>query len=193
MVVRELSNDVSRDVSTKCSSIRFENEEGSMSLFNPSFPIEAAAAVPIRELSRSPARLIDRVERDGEVIALCRYGRLVAVLAPLPERMVVNFETPVSDRSDVTDDAVEVEIPEWVENSEAAQAVLGAALESHPMPYHVDSVRHHTSKAVLVAKSKLELAGFGHQAWRGSFLTPLGLAAARMFRRRLDRGNQPPA
>ena len=165
-----------------------------MSIFDTSFPIEARRAVPIRELARSASALIDRVERDGEIIALSRYGRIVAVLAPTPEKLIVAFEKedgptlPSENDGEVGD----IELPEWLEKSVVAQALLLRALTVHPMPYSVDG-HAFPIKDVLVAKTRLELADFGDQTWRGSFLTPLGVAAAHTLRRRLDRENQRPA
>ena len=52
----------------------------------------AARCVSFRELSRSTAELVGEIERDGKIFALSRYGRLVALLIPLPERLILTFE-----------------------------------------------------------------------------------------------------
>jgi antitoxin (DNA-binding transcriptional repressor) of toxin-antitoxin stability system len=53
--------------------------------------IKASRAVSLRELSRKIAPLVDEVELEGSVFVLSRYGRMVAVLAPIPERTVLEF------------------------------------------------------------------------------------------------------
>jgi antitoxin (DNA-binding transcriptional repressor) of toxin-antitoxin stability system len=67
--------------------------------------ISAARCVPIRELSRSTGRLVAEIERDGRALAISRLGRMVALLMPLPERLIVEFEEGVSP--EVLDDGEE--------------------------------------------------------------------------------------
>lgn len=52
----------------------------------------AARCVAIRELSRSTGELIDEVERDGKAFVVSRRGRMVALLVPLPEHVIIEFE-----------------------------------------------------------------------------------------------------
>ncbi|MGH2727845.1 MAG: type II toxin-antitoxin system Phd/YefM family antitoxin [Actinomycetota bacterium] len=54
--------------------------------------IQAARCVPVRELSRSTGELIDQVERDGKTFAVSRHGRMVALVIPLPERLMLQFD-----------------------------------------------------------------------------------------------------
>ena len=165
-----------------------------MALFDPSFPIEASGAVAVRELARSASAFLNRVERDGEVIAVHRFGRLVAVLAPLPEHLVVRFENdpPPARRQP----EIDIDIPDWLEKSEAAQAILSYALQNHPMPYSIDGVVAASRlplRDVQINKSMLELEGFADQTLRGNLRTPMGVAAARLLKGRLDTRNDPPA
>ncbi len=67
----------------------------------------ADRCIPIRELSRSTGEVIDEVERDGRVFAVSRHGRMVALVMPLPERLIIEIENgspvPVIDGGDPTD------------------------------------------------------------------------------------------
>jgi hypothetical protein len=78
-------------------------------------PIELVAArcISFRELSRSTADLAGEIERDGKIFALSRYGRLVALLVPLPERLILTFEdgSPMqrSHLHDQADDQIDLD------------------------------------------------------------------------------------
>ena len=48
--------------------------------------------VSYRELSRSTAPVMNEVERDGSAVAISRYGRIVALVIPVPERVTFEFE-----------------------------------------------------------------------------------------------------
>ena len=155
-------------------------------------PVQAATVVSIRELVRSASRLIDRVERDGEIIALGRYGRMVAVLAPVPERMTVDFEG--SRRTTAPDDdggPEEVDLPDWLEQDEIPRRILREALRAHPMPFSPNDFRVPIDR-VWVALTRLELANFVERTLRGNRLTPRGVAAARTLEARLDKENGSP-
>ena len=76
--------------------------------------LETTLGVTVRELSRCAAALLDEIERNGRFVVVCRYGRPVAVLGPLPDDYEPsNFRrTHVMPRSFplaalVTDQAVE--------------------------------------------------------------------------------------
>jgi antitoxin (DNA-binding transcriptional repressor) of toxin-antitoxin stability system len=156
-------------------------------LFERSGTVQASGVVSVRQLARSASGLIDRVERDGDVIALCRYDRMVAILAPLPEKIVVEFEgSGSSPRLPNEDCDVErLELPEWLENRKEAQAILLRALDAHPMPFSNEGLPSPIGDT-LGAMTHLELGGFSERTLRGTFLTRLGIAAARVLRRRLD-------
>jgi antitoxin (DNA-binding transcriptional repressor) of toxin-antitoxin stability system len=47
--------------------------------------------VSVRELIRGSSGWFSEVERNGKVFAISRYGRLVALVTPLPERMTLEF------------------------------------------------------------------------------------------------------
>lgn len=70
--------------------------------------LSAARCVSFRELSRSPAGVLDEMERDGKIFAISRYGRLVGLLVPLPDRVTLEFDrdpTPISvERLEMEDD-----------------------------------------------------------------------------------------
>lgn len=59
-------------------------------------PIESKAAtcIPIRELARSTSALISQVETDERIFAVSRYGRIVALLIPVPDQVLLEFEEP---------------------------------------------------------------------------------------------------
>ena len=50
----------------------------------------AARCVSMRDLARSTSALIREIE-DGGLLAVSRYGRIVAVIVPVPERLLVEL------------------------------------------------------------------------------------------------------
>lgn len=82
----------------------------------------ATTCVPVRTLSRSTAELISRVERDGDVVAVSRNGRLVAVVVPVPGTLVLETSDAHQVRSDAgVHPAV---APEELELSELARGFI---------------------------------------------------------------------
>lgn len=47
--------------------------------------------VSVRELIRESSRWLAETERNGKVFAIHRYGRLIALMTPLPERVTLEF------------------------------------------------------------------------------------------------------
>lgn len=141
----------------------------------PNHPIRADRVVSMRELAQSAARLIAEIEQDGSVFVLSRHGRMVAVLAPLPERTIVEFEGEVAPQ------VIEVEgepDPRWDELDECETVILLTALESYPMPFGVGGLSLPVNR-LGAALGGLELRGFIERIGAGRRLTREGLAAAR--------------
>ena len=51
----------------------------------------AARCISIRDLARSTSSLISEIEGGG-LLAVSRYGRIVAVIVPAPERMLIELD-----------------------------------------------------------------------------------------------------
>jgi antitoxin (DNA-binding transcriptional repressor) of toxin-antitoxin stability system len=65
----------------------------------------------VRELARSAGSLINQIEADGSVFAVSRHGRIVALLVPLPDRLVLEFDGPSSQSwADADPECDEVEL-----------------------------------------------------------------------------------
>jgi antitoxin (DNA-binding transcriptional repressor) of toxin-antitoxin stability system len=141
--------------------------------------IKASRAVSLRELTRKIAPLVDEVELHGSLFVLSRYGRMVAVLAPIPERTVLEFagrDWPEPDFEEVTD---RVEVREgWAELSAAQRIVLRRAAEGHPSRLRASEVSLPAS-SLGAAIGRLELVGLLERVVGGWKATVGGLAAAR--------------
>jgi len=62
----------------------------------------------MREVSRSVSGVIAEIERDGKIFAVTRHGRVVALITPLPDRLVLEFNDVVrSEPPDDIDEPVE--------------------------------------------------------------------------------------
>lgn len=162
-----------------------------MLLFDPARPVKANRAVSVRELARDTAALIAAIERDGTVIALSRYGRMVALLTPLPDRIAVEFAGS-DPRPDAAEQDASIAVrPEWLELGPVAENILLHAAENHPMPFEFGNLPH-AGGALLGAMTRLEMAGLVKRFCPGNRLTSEGLATATALRRRLDTdGNAP--
>src|SRR6266568_5592262 len=98
-------------------------------MMEPIRPIKASRAVSMRELSRSISSLMNEVELNGSLFVLSRYGRMVAVLAPIPERAVLEFSGADWPESDFEDDAGSVQVREaWSELTDQQRIVLRHAV-----------------------------------------------------------------
>lgn len=154
-------------------------------MFDPKRAIRASRPVSMRDLSRSAGALIDEIELNGSVFVLSRHGRMVAVLAPLPERTVVEFkgsEWPAEVEADIAPEAT------WSELDDIERAVLRSAAEAHPMPFGLNGMPFAASELGR-ALGRLELDGFIERSLSGRRLTREGLAAARWLDS-LDVGTQ---
>jgi hypothetical protein len=153
--------------------------EGPM-LDEPVRVVKASRAVSARELAKGARSLIDEIERDGSVFVLSRYGRMVAVLAPIPERTILEFSGPGWNDED-EDCAAPDELadpPDGLVLDEIQRAVLRNAAQAHPMPFGVGGMPFDVS-SLAVALTKLERKGLIGRIGAGRKLTRDGLAAAR--------------
>lgn len=146
----------------------------------------AARCIPIRELSRSTGELIDEVERDGKVFAVSRHGRMVALVMPLPERLVIEFEngTPLS-----TIDAEEVAL-DGLELSCLAREFLIDAASTPTGNWNAPETAYLADrKALFGALDELDLNGLTEEfSATGRRITKKGRAVARALRGRGDKG-----
>jgi antitoxin (DNA-binding transcriptional repressor) of toxin-antitoxin stability system len=141
--------------------------------------VKAKRAVSVRELQRSAAHLVNEVELEDAAFVLCRYGRMVALLCPIPDRTVLEFsgpERPPPDLEPTTDHAETRE--EWAELSDEQRIVLHHAAGVHPSNLHLSTVPLPPSP-IAVAVGSLEIAGLMERTLRGWTATAAGLAAAR--------------
>jgi antitoxin (DNA-binding transcriptional repressor) of toxin-antitoxin stability system len=145
-------------------------------MMKPIRPIKASRSVSLRELSRSMSSLVDEVEMNGSIIVLSRYGRMVAVLAPIPERAVLEFSGNEWPEFEL-EDTVEVR-KDWAELTEEQRVVLRHAADDHPGDLYVGGVKIPASP-LAVALSTLELAGLVERTFTGWKVTTAGLAATR--------------
>lgn len=144
-------------------------------MFDPKRAVRATRPVSMRDLSRSAGALIDEIEQNGSVFVLSRHGQMVAVLAPLPERTVVEFtgtEWPEEIEEEIEAD------PEWGDLDDIRRAVLRCAAAAHPMPFGLNEMPFGASE-LAVAVGRLELDGLIERSLAGRRLTRDGLAAAR--------------
>jgi len=163
-----------------------------MSTADKRLPVRANRAVSVRELMRTASALIDEVEVDGNIFALCRRGRMVALLTPLPERIMVEFRGPAPRETADLEPEPDVQ-PEWLELGPAADDLLLRALESYPMPFSLEGMAH-TASEIGIGLGRLELDGLIELTRSGRRITPQGLATARVLARRLDsRETAPPS
>lgn len=165
-----------------------------MSPFDPSQVVEVAKAVSIRDLVRSPGSLISEVENDGAVVALARNGRIVALLTPLPERIVVEFDgPPMKETARIEVEEIEgMTLPERLSAvRNETESILLRALEYHPLPLPEPSVLDPHNKVLLRTLMYLEIEEFIERRLAGDFLTPKGMATARAIKRLLDTDQRP--
>jgi len=122
--------------------------------------IKAKRSVSVRELQRCAASLVDEVELHGSLFVLSRYGRMVAVLAPIPERTVLEFNGRDWPQPDFEEAADHVEIRgQWAELTDEQRIVLRHAAKDHPSRLHASAVSL-PAGPLGAAIGRLELAGF---------------------------------
>ncbi len=107
-------------------------------------PLTAAACLPLRDLVRSPGAVMNAVERDGKIIAISRYGRLAALLVPVPERLVLEIEdgTPLETAREVA-----AHVPDL--GTLAAQFLIDAASTPTGYWYPPDSAHRDQTAGTL--------------------------------------------
>ena len=167
-------------------------------MFDPKEPVRARRAIAVRDLARSAGSLINEIERDESVFVVSRYGRMVAVLAPLPERTIVEVcgqpepSSHLPRYGDLPEADSEPE-PEWLDLSPLGQEILLDALDAAPMPFILnDHAARHGARETGIEYSGLELGGYVETNERGRRLTERGLAAAGWIQGSLDRPEAPP-
>lgn len=69
----------------------------------------AARCISVRELGRSTGLLIDEVERDGKSFVISRYGRMVALVVPLPDRLVFEFSDGIEGLAECPGEEIDLE------------------------------------------------------------------------------------
>jgi antitoxin (DNA-binding transcriptional repressor) of toxin-antitoxin stability system len=157
-------------------------------VFDPSEPIRAARVVSVRDLARAPGEVIDDVEWNGGLVVLSRRGRMAAILAPLPERTIVEIVGPERDDprplGSSTAGEPEPPDPEWLALPSIKRDILTSALGNHPMPFSLnDLAARHGVRDTSVNVSQLELDGYVERGRRGNRLTGRGVDAARWLAR----------
>lgn len=145
----------------------------------------ADRCIPIRELSRSTGEVIDEVERDGRVIAVSRHGRMVALVMPLPERLMLgtgnDLPRPVIEAGDVLDG---LELGEL-----ASQFLIDAATTPTGCWRAPETAILSDRRATFRALNELDLNGLTQElSVRGRRITKRGRSVAGALRERGDRG-----
>ena len=167
-------------------------------MFDPNETIRATRAVAVRDLARTARALIDQVELNGDVFVLTRYGRMVALLAPIPDRAFIgieNVDASGEERSDATrktgrarreraqPEPIQPD-PDWLELDSIKRAILVEVLENHPMPFSLNPLaQRHGVEAMSIAITRLENDDYIERSMRGNRLTPKGVEAARWLAR----------
>jgi len=153
-------------------------------MFDPKEPVRANRAISVRDLARAPRVVLDEVEWNGEIVVLTRHGRMAAILAPLPDRTLVEVSADPAKRraadTEHTTSPAENPEPEWLELTSLQREILIQCLENHPMPFSLnDLARRHGVRDASINVSALEMDGYIDRSIRGNRLTPGGVAAAR--------------
>jgi len=145
----------------------------------------ADRCIPIRELSRSTGEVIDEVERDGKVFAVSRHGRMIALVMPLPERLIIEIENgmPVPEIDD-GDALAGLEL-----GALAGQLLIDAAT-THTGYWHAPETAVVTDRrALFQALDELDLTGLTEVfSATGRRITKKGRAMAKALRERGDKG-----
>ena len=145
----------------------------------------ADRCIPIRELSRSTGEVIDEVERDGKVFAVSRHGRMVALVMPLPERLIIEIEngTPSSviDGGDPTDGLELCDL--------AVQFLIDAATTRTGYWRAPEAAIVTDRRALFGALHELDSNGLTEAfSATGKRITKKGLAVAKALRERGNKG-----
>ena len=133
--------------------------------------------VTMRELIRHPARWFKEVEWNGKVVAISRRGRLVAILAPFPERITFELGDRVPTRREEPAATQEQELEfEKIDIDETARQFLRDALADVPLwwePPDRESMTRYAVACMDLQIAKLMTHRFGRYT-----LTPTGRAMA---------------
>ena len=149
--------------------------------------ITAERWVSIRELSRGTGYLINEVERDGKLFVISRHGRMVALLTPLPERLIIDFEEGVTRVT--SNEAQEVDV-DALELSDLAREFLIDAASTPTGYWHApDSAFLADQKSYYRTLNQLDMDGLTDSSSGGARrLTNLGRAVAKALVRRGFKG-----
>lgn len=133
-------------------------------------------AVSARGLARGMARILDEIEETGRAVAVVRYGRISAVLAPMDRSPRVGDPSDWQPKLPPLDDEIG---DESVEVSFVAREVLDAILASDTGLYSPNErLGQRTISERIVGCSELELAGIVDRFGASFRLTKKGMRIA---------------
>jgi prevent-host-death family protein len=145
--------------------------------------IEPTSWVSARELSRKTAELLDHVA-GGAVVKICRHGRPVAALSPLPDAPVRRATARSPDQAS---NATTPLTPEEEDQLGALDATQRCVLEGLSDGCSPDRLavrnREHDPSAIAVALGRLEIARLIVKDIGGYSLTIQGARLARQVAR----------
>jgi hypothetical protein len=141
--------------------------------------------VSVRELIRGSSGWFNEIERNGKVFAISRYGRLVALVTPLPERMTLEFADVIRARPDEeeppTGDPDDVGLEDLALDEEQ-EAILREAFAGTPAWW--DAPNHNVVWKWLAALTELETASLIKLETSGAYrLTRRGRRVAQALSR----------
>jgi hypothetical protein len=151
---------------------------------DPQGIVRAQRTVSVRDLARGAGKMIDEIELNRSAFVLSRYGRMVALICPLPERTVVEITGPPEPGARAEEEAPTEEPDRWRHFDDVQKLLLARGLDAYPKSFSLEGTGFDASK-VAVAFSNLELAGLADLE-RGRRLTQLGYEAARWVGARVD-------
>ena len=143
------------------------------------FQTEPSRWVSARELSRRTGELLDHVAGGG-VVKVCRHGRPVAALSPLPDAPI---RPPTARSPDHDSNAATPLTPEEEDRLGALDATQRCVLQALSDGCAPDGIairnRGHEPSAIAVALARLEIARLIVKGFGGYSLTIRGARLAR--------------
>ena len=146
--------------------------------------IEPSTWVSAKELSRQTAELLDQVA-GGAVVKICRHGRPVAALSPLPD---APFRRATARSPDHDSNGMTPLTPEEEDQLGALDAIQRCVLEGLSEGCSPDQLairnREHEPSAIAVALGRLEIVRLIVKDFSGYSLTIRGARLASEAARR---------